>query len=46
MKKKAYISPKMDVAIYRMLNTIMKTSIGKDDYLPLEPAPAKREEPF
>ena len=45
MKKKAYISPKMDVAIYRMLNTIMKTSVG-DDYLPLEPAPAKREEPF
>ncbi len=45
MKKKAYISPKMDVAIYRMLNTIMKTSVG-DDYLPEDlGAPAPRE-PF
>lgn len=42
MKKKVYISPKMEMAAYEVVNNIMITSIGTD-YLPPDLAPKRKE---
>ena len=44
--KKQYIAPLTEAQLMESAISIMKTSIGQDDYLPPDPAPRRRTQVF